>query len=608
MAATYDENGPEETAILLPNIRPKCLKKSIEQDQEMAKFPVSHTIKGRVNQHQQENLNMTDHKKKLIDKTSYEEIDAKQDKANIATHLPDSYKSDQDIEDKTRKCSCNCTPYSCNCPTCCSCFDKFPDKESIKKARRIGMYTLLKYIASNLIYPVTREVIVYGGLIVTSVLFVIALVQAIIYHSRSDKGQIVKTFKYINLGVSMFGLLFVILDTTLHFRHHGCRLIKRAKKCKALVRKDDDTTAEYCDKCCADYKKSGFVKNVVSVMDITRIFILETIYYPNLLIKVFDFIILLVDNNYALKMIGWTDWFTTTVSFLASLLLVYVHRIYVFAKVMFLIRKLINKASSNYQGIIFIAIFVLYMYGLMLLQILMIVIIGSRFHYEYANNKAIETSWQLWYMMLFPYLMPILGMPVFFLNHHFWTTKLPVDVIFNVISEFQAKGKKDYKDMDANIIKLKHHLGNSFRNDYNELEEVPFWKKFIYPYISPVHGILITVYILMFSAFFVCCTLDGPFENWLWFPFGNWLWFYVATAGLALIINIYSSSVTMLWLIILSAVADVIIVMLPVIAVFSVFAIYAIILCILDIIACSPIICCAILLWKIAEQIIKIKN
>ena len=444
--------------------------------------------------------------------------------------------------------------------------------------------------------------------LITCSVFVIALVQAIIYHSRSDKGQIVKTFKYINLGVSMFGLLFVILDTTLHFRHHGCRLIKRAKKCKALVRKDDDTTAEYCDKCCADYKKSGFVKNVVSVMDITRIFILETIYYPNLLIKVFDFIILLVDNNYALKMIGWTDWFTTTVSFLASLLLVYVHRIYVFAKVMFLIRKLINKASSNYQGIIFIAIFVLYMYGLMLLQILMIVIIGSRFHYEYANNKAIETSWQLWYMMLFPYLMPILGMPVFFLNHHFWTTKLPVDVIFNVISEFQAKGKKDYKDTDANIIKLKHHLGNSFRNDYNELEEVPFWKKFIYPYISPVHGILITVYILMFSAFFVCCTLDGPFENWLWFPFGNWLWFYVATAGLALIINIYSSSVTMLWLIILSAVADVIIVMLPVIAVFSVFAIYAIILCILDIIACSPIICCAILLWKIAEQIIKIKN
>ena len=84
-----------------------------------------------------------------------------------------------------------------------------------------------------------------------------------------------------------------------------------------------------------------------------------------------------------------------------------------------MIRKLIDKASSNYQGIIFIAIFVLYMYGLMLLQILMIVIIGSRFHHEYTNNKAVEMSWQLWYMMLFPYLMPILGMPMFFLIHHF---------------------------------------------------------------------------------------------------------------------------------------------------------------------------------------------
>ena len=552
MAATYDENGPEETTVLLPN--------------------------------------MTDHKEKLIDKTSYEEIDEKQDKANIATYLPDSYKSDQD---KTCKCSCNCTPCSCNCPTCCICFDKFPDEESIKKARQIGMYTLLKYIASNLIYPVIREVIVYGGLILTSVLFVIALVQAIIYHSRSNKDQIVKTFKYINLGVSMFGLPFVILDATLHFRHNGIRLIKRAKKREALVQQDDDKTAEYCKKCCADYKKGGFIKTVVSVMDITRIFILETIYYPNLLIKVFDFIILLVDNNYALKMIGWTDWFTTTVSFLASLLLVYVHRIYVFAKVMFLIRKLINKASSNYQGIIFIAIFVLYMYGLMLLQILMIVIIGSRFHHEYTNNKAIEMSWQLWYMMLFPYLMPILGMLMFFLIHHFWTIKLPVDVIFNIISEFQAKGEKDYKDTDANIKKLQDHLGNSFTNDYNELEEVPFWKKFIYPYISPVHVILITVYILMFSAFFVCCTLDGPFENWLWFPFGNWLWFYVATAGLALIINIYSSSVTMLWLIIP-------VVILPIIAFIILFipTLFASIAIsyVLLFIFCSPIIFCGSLL------------
>ena len=279
-------------------------------------------------------------------------------------------------------------------------------------------------------------------------------------------------------------------------------------------------------------------------------------------------------------MIGWTDWFTTIVRFLASLTLVYVHRIYVFAKVMFLIHKLINKASSNYHGIIFIAIFVPYMYGLMLLQILMIVIIGSQFHHEYTNNKVIEMTWQLWYMMLFPYLMPILGMPMFFLIHHFWTTKLPVDVKFKVISDFQAKGEKDYKDTDANIKKLQDHLGNNFTNDYNELEEVTFWKKIIYSCISPVHDILITVYILMFSAFFVCCTVDGPF--------GNWLWFFVATAGLALIINIYSSSVIMLWLIILVAIETVIAVILAVILVIGAIVV-AIIIIVIAAILCAII-------------------
>ena len=62
-------------------------------------------------------------------------------------------------------------------------------------------------------------------------------------------------------------------------------------------------------------------------MDIPRIFILETIYYLNLLIKVFEFIILLVDNNYAPKIIGDFDWFTIIASFLASLTLVYLHKI-----------------------------------------------------------------------------------------------------------------------------------------------------------------------------------------------------------------------------------------------------------------------------------------
>ena len=56
MAATHDENESEATVIRLPNMRAKGLNKSIEQDQEMVEFPVSHMIKGRVNQ-EEENLN-----------------------------------------------------------------------------------------------------------------------------------------------------------------------------------------------------------------------------------------------------------------------------------------------------------------------------------------------------------------------------------------------------------------------------------------------------------------------------------------------------------------------------------------------------------------------
>ena len=453
---------------------------------------------------------------------------------------------------------CNCCT-CCTCPTCCSCcprccpnFEIFPDTDTINEARQAGTFALLKFLFFNLLWPILREIIVYGGLGFTVGLFCYNI-GMLVYILLRDERQIKKTFLYIKLGVDLFGLLFTIFDAGLHFRQYGFRLLKRCKAFRKNYKeldldlnkmKPDETKFEFFDEnvIC----KNAFGKGLAAFMDVARIFVLETIFYPKLLLSVFDFIMELVDNDYNPSMISWTTWLSAVFGFLASLFLVYVLRVFIFARVIYLIGKLM-KDSKNYQGISFLVIFIIYIYMMMFLQILMIISIGSRFHHEYANYRAIEMSWQLWYMMISAYLMPLLGMLMFFVVHHFWTMKLPLDVIRNLLCKFQAKGEKEHKDEDATLKEFKdlnEYLGGEkFKKDYNKLNEVSFFWKFIYPYISPFHIIAILIYDLMFSGFFVCCTVDGPF--------GNWLWFYCAAGAFALVINIYSASVICAWLLIL---------------------------------------------------------
>ena len=69
------------------------------------------------------------------------------------------------------------------------------------------------------------------------------------------------------------------------------------------------------------------------------------------------------------------------------------------------------------------------MIGLMILQVIMIVIIGITFRYESTHKMASESIYKLWYMLIFTYLMPHIGIFMFFFMHYLWTIKLPVDIV-----------------------------------------------------------------------------------------------------------------------------------------------------------------------------------
>ena len=114
--------------------------------------------------------------------------------------------------------------------------------------------------------------------------------------------------------------------------------------------------------------------------------------------------------------------------------------------------------------------FVLYSYGLMALQICMIVSIGHVYYNEYnerykevttpMNNRNTSSvnhatspstveinyspSGQMWYVIICGYVTPIFGIIMCFVVCHYWTQQFPIDVILDILESLKSSVKKQY--------------------------------------------------------------------------------------------------------------------------------------------------------------------
>ena len=452
-------------------------------------------------------------------------------------------------------------------PTCnLKCCKDDPFKlESIKKAKQIGIKIILKRVFRNLFHKaIIREIFIYLSIVILLVSTSFSLV-TIVQDSedttgsftdnipketdKAQKQQILKTFDYISFGVSAFGSLFSILDFLLYVRHRGCRVLKRTCTCQELVQPGDEENAECFNDGCA-YCEGTCGKGCTAFMDIVRIVVLETIFYPNLLLKLFQVIVILVDNNNDFNSIHPFNWFMASLNLGSVIIFVYLKRAYIFFGVIRSIRKLKTGVNKECEGIMFIVTFFMYMCALMLLHFLMIIIIVARFQYEYKQKNAIENSWQLWYMMIFTYLMPLIGLPMYFFVHQFWTSKLPVDIIRDLISELQTKGKgsnRNKNKTETMIEQVMKYLGNDqFTDDYDKLNRIPFYERLLYPFFSPARAVVSSLYIGVFAGFCICSMYNGSTD---------WLGLHIAVAIIASSINVYAANVGSLWSIPLIAVA-----------------------------------------------------
>ena len=421
------------------------------------------------------------------------------------------------FETATYKC---CQAYSCHFKGCCNrrcrlsrsdIKKSYEEPETFKKARPIGLNAIKDSFMSFLSTSLISELFLYLTLLITSVEFLLSIV-SLATNQRSDQNDII--LEILSFILSFIGIAFTLLDSSLHFRHRGCRTFKRACHRQELEQEHDEEHKKFCNETCvskSDENSCG--KRCIAFLDVTRIFILETIYYPDLLSTMFEFIDELIQSGHNPRAIPAISWLSFIWNMLLIIVTVYLAKIHTLWGLVYSVRK--ARAEKKFQGILFILTFALYMLGILILQALMIAVISGRYHHDHTAGEG-KISGQLWYMMVSGYLTPLFGMIIFFVVHHFWTMKLPVDLVYDFIKVLQTEGvetdntKRGQEELTKVEQILKYIGEEQFKKDYHKFQQTDCITKVDHPFSSPLHIIVISFYSAMLFIFCLCSLIGGP--------------------------------------------------------------------------------------------------
>ena len=479
--------------------------------------------------------------------------------------------------------------------------DLIPKTESIRRAQTLGVKNIVVSIhnifTDTPVGSTVREVAVYGSFLWALLFFSISLWGFI-------KGQINENdldddfFGLFKTIFGAIGMVFSIFDLFYHVYHRRFETCKEWKQWREKRKNDRENTrllGEVVDKkekedkkqpdpanCCKE-KCDCFPKPCSTAFDVGRVFVNEMLYYPGLILSIFQFATELVINDNDPHMISVTTWLSNIISFIGQLVFVYLTRAFVLAGTVYSVAKIRNK-KDLLEGAKFQITFVLYTYGLMMLQICMIVAIGATYYNDYnelyqevnsfyavpssgsgssgdnptTTPTIIPTftpvtdinytlSNELWFMICCAFMTPILGVIMFFVVHHFWTQKFPIEVILDFLKVLKKRSLKgtltSWKDEEINdkISRIIQYLNEEqLHEDVRRIPSGRLGDKFTYPFKSPLHIILCLLYAIMLLTFFVCCIVKGPG--------GGWLLFYFVAFAFGFLVNLYACSVAAVWI------------------------------------------------------------
>ena len=513
---------------------------------------------------------------------------------------------------------CCCCIYACTC-----CEDPILDNKYMRRTRSLGVkgiITSIKNIYTNTpIGSTVRDFCVWGLFLSLLFFFLTSSVPLI----KDEKHSSIDYFKLYGSIFSGVGLLFSFCDVFIHTYHRRFKTCKewiqwrgnnvnnessKCLRCLCCKRKDRNPVIEEHnnDSClwyrclCMCRKRNAYdlmeesipaleasdptnchrnrccPKWITVAFDVVRVFLSEMIYYPTLLLSIFELCTQLVINKNDLGMISVLTWLGCIFAILSMLGLVYIARTFILAGTVYSVAKLRDKKNKCEEAT-FQIMLVLYSFGLIVLQMFMIVAIGGVYYNDYyetykeakknsnGNSPMVDINYnlsgQMWYIIVCGYATPILGMIMFFVVHHYWAlNQYPIKVILDVLRSLKSSPKEAFDFLNegenyaVTLGKVSDFLNKEqLVKDHRDIKNFDCCYKFRYPFKRPLHIFLCFLYIAMLIGFFYCCVksrdnrplFDGPLFN------GPWDYYYIFVVVFGFIVNWYVCLVVVVWVTIL---------------------------------------------------------
>ena len=495
----------------------------------------------------------------------------------------------------------------CKAVSCSNLFKREPTEvrrsleltKNLQFARNKGIatvtWTMLQEVFTKApIGATVKEINVYFQAIMAIIFSIITLVSVIRAKGRNP-------FDIAELTLGTIGLVYVMFDALYHFICNTiqCKVCRKWRnyyyESKNMTEHDDTISKSHdsnkcCQECCGKNK-------CTTIIDVARVFVSELLFYPALLLSLFQFAQEYADGGG----VNIFTWIKTIASLLQEIGPVYFARMFILAGTVWSIQKVRNatqntksggstKNKFSWKGAIFHILFVAQTYCQMFIQIAMIVIIVGKYYNEYLHHTMGPIITQsnmttpsdiptmtapttpsdipaagrympspgLIYMMVTALVTPVTGTILFLMVHHYWTQNFPITLIFDMLGVLKQpewgetlKMKKTVEDKMDNVSTLFNYF--SEQKDYENFRDMHWARKWTYPYTSPLHVLLCLAYTAMLSAFFIIGLTPFPHTQGL-------MAVYYAAVLLTIGTNIYALSIAVFWILLLIAILYLIII------------------------------------------------
>lgn len=475
------------------------------------------------------------------------------------------------------------------------------DSTVLREGRKGG-----RSIYRKITFPVVTDIVREWWVSADFVVALFGLVFSVIAFAFSETYL---AFTTVHFCLGILFSVFATIDAILILRK--CATYKSCKMCcMSVCAKENNSGSKHIDHR-KDLEALGQSynnkwgkcrKHSKTVFDAIHVFLTEALTYPLLMFDIFNMITRRVyEGRTTLELISIVLFALSCFSFLFY---VYIARVLILIGMIRSIqneckqyKEKYNDASSGYTALCYHIFLAIYLIGQMLSQVLMIIATGRRIEYDnrhliYSNQtksdfvvndlnsnesidlenvtnsttselSGIQISGCLWYMLIFTYVLPLLGFFLFFFLTYYWLQEFPLGLyVVNLFKMAIHHGKDAVMKKDKSENELSQEFKYSLEQGYSKMRKKSCIIKFCYPFTAPTIIVLCFIYMGIYSLYEVCAvdtlyhinngTIDGSIPQYISkVQQGNFWVLYHLVGGIVIVIaNFYAFVVAAVWSII----------------------------------------------------------